>query len=294
MVNQGESSRAEGEFSAHWRVSVVKHTRKTGRPPYERHEAGDLRPLASRDGLRIHGGVRTVSCIDASGHTRWTRHCAGRPNAAHISGGRVLVTTDSLEYTAWGHLGPALLLDLADGTQIAELRGERGAALRGGRFLLGLEGYDSFDTWEHDRDGVLTDSWRSYGHYVIGTGIRVVETDRNVPTSSRVVRLLPGGIVRRGPLLNSPTAPRPLVLEDGTILVLDAGVLRAVDRELGAVVLAQLLPSDPDEASGRTEGLRRDGQYITAVIAAPHPRRPTRHTVHTWTMTLTLHAPTDV
>ncbi|MFG2986578.1 hypothetical protein ACGFYQ_35960 [Streptomyces sp. NPDC048258] len=285
MVNLGEGGRAEA-FSAHWRVSVVGHARRTGRPPYEQYGAGDVRPLASRDGLRIHGGVGRVRCVDASGRTRWTHHCEGRPNAAHITGGRVLVTTDSLEYTPWGHLGPALLLDLSDGTQIAELRGERGAALRGGRFLLGLEGYDFFDTWEYDRGGVLTDSWRSYGHYVVGTGIRVVETDRNIPTGSRVVRLLPGGVVERGPHLTSPTAPRPLVLEDGTILVLDAGVLRAVDRGLGATVLAELLPSASDEASGRTEALRRDGEYITAVIAEPHPGRPSRHTVHTWTMTL--------
>lgn len=46
---------------------------------------------------------------------------------------------------------PALLLDLADGAVVAELRGSRGAPLGDGRLLLGLEGYDVFDTWEHDR-----------------------------------------------------------------------------------------------------------------------------------------------
>ncbi|MGA5637585.1 hypothetical protein ACPCTN_02380 [Streptomyces cinereoruber] len=42
--------------------------------------------------------------------------------------------------TPWGLLGPALLLDLADGRLVAELRGERAAARGGGRFVLGLEG----------------------------------------------------------------------------------------------------------------------------------------------------------
>ncbi|MET9605936.1 hypothetical protein ABZZ17_12825 [Streptomyces sp. NPDC006512] len=273
--------------AAPWRVGKPKHVRRTGVPPYERHGAADGRPLAERDGLSIHGRVGKISCVDASGSTRWTRPCTGRPNAAHISGGRVLLTTDSLEYTPWGNLGPALLLDLSDGTPVAELRGERGAALRGGRFLLGLEGYDCFDTWEYDRDGNLVDSWRTYGHYVVGTGVRVVECDRRVPTGSRVVRLLPGGVIERGPRLTDPTVPRPLVLEDGTILVLDAGVLRAVDRGLAPTVLAELLPVTTDRASARISALTRDAGRIKAVIAEPQPdHHPTRYTVHTWTMTL--------
>lgn len=287
MAHSGQSGRADGEFTTPWRVSVETYGQQPGLPPYDRRSLADDRPLASRDGLRVHGRVGNVSCVDASGRTRWTHPCAGRPNAAHIAGGRVLVTTDSLEYTPWGHLGPALLLDLSDGTRIAELRGERGAALRGGRFLLGLEGYDFFDTWEHDRDGAVVDSWRSYGHYVVGTGIRVVEADRSVPTGSRVVRLLPGGVVERGPRLTDPMPPRPLVLDDGTILVLDAGVLRAVDRRLGATVLAELLPIAPDRASGHMGALRREGERVTAVIAEPFPgHQPTRYTVHTWTLNL--------
>ncbi|MGW1884709.1 hypothetical protein [Streptomyces sp. NPDC001970] len=285
MPRPEESSRAEGATSAPWRVTVVNHRRTVGRPPYEQPRP-DGHLLASRDNLRIHGRVGEISCVDDSGRTRWTHGCAGSPNAAHVSGGRVLVTTDSLDYTPWGHLGPALLLDLADGTRIAELRGARGAALRGGRFVLGLEGYDFFDTWEYDGDGAVVDSWRSYGHYVVGTGIRVVETDRNHPTRSRVVRLLPGGVIERGQQLTDPSVPRPLVLEDGTILVLDAGVLRAVGRRLDGTVLAQLLPVTLEQVSGCVGALHRDGDRITAVIAEPHPGHPSRHTVHTWTIAL--------
>ncbi|MEW2138033.1 hypothetical protein AB0892_15775 [Streptomyces sp. NPDC005409] len=136
------------------------------------------------------------------------------------------------------------------------------------------------------RDGTLVDSWRSYGHYVIGSGVRVVETDRNLPTESRVVRLLPGGVIERGPRLTGCSAPRPVVLDDGTILVIDAGVLRAVDRRLHATVLAELLTVEPDRAWAYTATLHRDGDLLTARIGAPHPRREDRHTVHTWTISL--------
>ncbi|MCF3182385.1 hypothetical protein IPZ70_20900 [Streptomyces polychromogenes] len=285
MLKPEESGCTAGATSVNWSVTVVNHQRTVGKPPYE-EDSPEGRPLARRDDLRIHGKAKKITCVDAAGRTRWTHRCAGMPNAAHISSGRVLVTTDSFEYTAWGFLGPALLLDLADGTLIAELRGERGAAIRGGRFLLGLEGYDSFDTREYDRDGALVDSWRSYGHYVVGTGVRVVETDRRIPTSSRVVRLLPGGVIERGPLLADPTTRRPLVLEDGTILVLDAGVLRAVGRRLDDTVLAELLPVAPDEAYRHIGTLRRSGNRITAILTEQHPDYPTEYTVHTWTLAL--------
>ncbi|MFD7395611.1 hypothetical protein [Streptomyces virginiae] len=268
-----------------WRVTVRAHGRKAGLPPESAARPAG-RPLARRQDLRVHGTPGKISCVDDSGRTRWTALCSGVPNAAHISGGRVLVTTDSLAYTPWGNLGPALLLDLADGSRIAELRGARGAALGGGRFVLGLEGYDVFDTWAYDRDGTLYDSWRSYGHYVVGTGVRVVETDRNIPTGSRVVRLLPGGTVERGPALTDPQAPEPLVLADGTVLVLDAGVLRAVGRRLEDEVLAELAPIDPEDAWRHHGALHRSGDEITVTITERHPDRPGEHTHRTWTVTL--------
>ncbi|MDX3094889.1 hypothetical protein PV703_25345 [Streptomyces sp. ME01-24h] len=279
-----QSVRAEGADAGRWRVTVVDRHSEVGRPPYPSRPDG--RPLARRDDFVIRGATGEIGCVDAAGRVRWTHTFDGRPNAAHVSGGRVLVTTDSLEYTPWGFLGPALLLDLADGSLITELRGERGATLGGGRFLLGLQGYDCFDTWQHDRDGATVDSWRSYGHYVVGTGVRVVEADGRHPTRSRVVRLLPGGVIERGPRLTDPMTPRPVVLEDGTILVLDAGVLRAVDRRLDGSVLAELLPMDADRSARCISSLRRDGDRLTAVIAQASPGDLTTHTVHTWTLAL--------
>ncbi|MEV8096918.1 hypothetical protein [Kitasatospora sp. NPDC085879] len=273
--------------STGWHATVLEHRSAPGTPPYRpRRPEGEL---ARRDALRIHGATGEVRCVDDTGRTRWVHRCEARPNAAYISRGRVLVTTDSLQYTPWGFLGPALLLDLADGTLVAELRGDCGAVLRGGRFFLGLEGYGHFDTWEYDRDGTEVDAWRSYGHFVTGSGIRVVESDRRQPTGSRVVRLLPGGVVERGPRLTDSTVPHPLVLEDGTVLVLDAGVLRAVGRRLEHDVLAELLPVPADGQHRFTGALSLTGDRLTVTLAERDPSDHTHHTVHTWT--LALHAP---
>ncbi|MEU2631534.1 hypothetical protein [Kitasatospora sp. NPDC007106] len=274
--------------SAAWRATVLDHVAAVGRPPYDPGPRVDG-PLARRDGLSIHGTQGEVRCSDDTGRTRWVHRCEARPNAAYVSQGRVLVTTDSLAYTVWGMLGPALLLDLADGRPVAELRGERGAVLRGGRFFLGLEGYGHFDTWEYDRDGTEVDAWRSYGHFVTGSGIRVVEQDRRIPTRSRVVRLLPGGVVEAGPALTDPTVPRPVVLEDGTVLVIDDGVVRAVGRGLEHTVLAELTAVPADDRHRYISALRREGERLTAIVAERDPADHRRHTVHTWT--LALHAP---
>ncbi|MEV7598099.1 hypothetical protein AB0O91_12050 [Kitasatospora sp. NPDC089797] len=265
-----------------WQVTVMDHRHEPGGRPQGRPEG----PLARRDGWEVHGGDGELSWVDPGGRVRWRQPCPGRPNAAHLSADRVLVTTSSFEYTAWGHLGPALLLDLSDGAPVAELRGEHGAALGDGRFVLGLEGYDAFDSWAHDRDGAVVDSWRSYGHYVVGGGLRVVETDRRRPTGSRVVRLLPGGAVERGPLLADAQAPAPLVLDDGTLLVLDAGVLRAVGRELDDAVLAELLPLPPAERHRFTGALRRTPGGLTATLVERHPTRMGSYSTRTWTLGL--------
>ncbi|MEU9857552.1 hypothetical protein [Streptomyces sp. NPDC047974] len=266
-----------------WRAEVVDHRRAEGPPPFERaRPAGE--PLARRHGVAVHGGVGAITAVDAGNRPLWTHACAGRPNAAHISGGRVLVTTDSLEYTPWGFLGPALLLDLATGRLVAELRGERGAARGGGRFFLGLEGYGIFETREYDGEGSETARWPSYGHYVVGSGVRVVEADRRVPTQGRVVRLLPDGVVTPGPALSDPQPPKPVVLPDGTLLVLDRHLLRAVDRDLATTVLAELTPVTD---SRTIRALRQDGTHLIATFAEPSPAHPVRYTVDTWTLRLT-------
>ncbi|WP_316525626.1 hypothetical protein [Kitasatospora brasiliensis] len=261
-----------------WRVTVIDHHhRDGGRPQGRRPQA----PLARRDGLELHARHSWLEYVDATGRVHWRRPFPGRPNTAHLGAGRALVTTDSPDRTA-----PALLLDLADGGTVAELRGERGAALDDDRFLLGQAGHDTPRTWAHDRDGTVLDSWPSFGHYVVGGSPRVVETDRRRPTGSRVVRLLPGGRVEPGPRLTDPQAPPPLVLPDDTLLVLDAGVLRAVGPDLDDAVLVELRPLAPDQQPRFTGSLRRTADRLTATLVERHPTRMGAYTTHAWTLDL--------
>lgn len=279
-----------------WRVEVLDHHVLDGAMWGEAREV--VLPLAQRaqpvvladvgDGRIVSDG-QDLARIDADGRRRWRHACAGKPHEAHVvSEDRLSALTYSLDYHAWGFLGPALLFDLDSGQLIAELRGERGVAVDGGRFLLGLEGYDNFDTWLHDRDGTLLTTWRSYGHYVPdpdGT-VRVVECDRNIPTDSRVVRLLPDGGIERGPRLSDSTVPRPVVLPDGTIVVLDAGVLRVVDHRLQDTVLAELLPVPPRETWRFSGELSLAGDRLTVTLRERSPEVPISYV--TWTLSLEL------
>ncbi|MFE4974783.1 hypothetical protein ACFRAR_22090 [Kitasatospora sp. NPDC056651] len=258
-----------------------RHHRGGGRP-----QGRPEGPLARRDGLELHARGGGLDCVDATGRSRWWRSCPGRPNAAHLSAGRALVTTDPVGHSAGDRCGPALLLDLADGSTVAELRGEHGAALDDGRFVLGLEDGDTLRSSAHDRDGTPLDSWHSFGHYVVGDSLRVVETDRRRPTGSRVVRLLPGGRIEPGPLLADPRTPPPVVLPDDTLLVLDAGVLRAVGRDLEDAVLAELLPLAPDQQPRFTGSLRHTADHLTATLVERHPTRMGAYTTHAWTLDL--------
>jgi hypothetical protein len=271
-----------------WRIAELDHRREEGWLRLAPDSTGP-RVLAQADGDRIVVHDRQVTCIGSGERWRWTYTCQGLPQDAHVSTDRLLVTTHSLDYHAWGLLGPALLLDLDDGAVVAELRGERGAALDGGRFVLGLEGYDVFNTWMHDRDGTLLATWRTYGHYVVDPdqGIRVVECDRRVPTRSRVVRLLPAGLIEPGPHLVHGQVPRPIVLGDGTIVLLDAGVLRAVDRGLNDTVLAKLLPIPAHEAWRFSGELALDGDRLSVALAERARDAPTEYTTHRWTLVLT-------
>jgi hypothetical protein len=197
-----------------------------------------------------------------------------------VSADRVLVLTDSLDYHPWGFLGPALLLDLRSGARIASLRGERGAALPDGRFLLGLAGYDVFDTWLHDRDGALVTSWRSSGHYVVDVDdVRVVECDGRGPTRSAVVRLLPDGVVERGHVLRHGQVAAPVVLADGTILVFDGGVLVAVDRDLRGTVLAEVL-DEGDEFWRFSGTLELRGDVLAVTVVERTPEVPIAYSTH--------------
>lgn len=246
-----------------WTAVELDRTGSEGwvRPP----KPGDL---GTFDGLRFVGtGVELAAW---RGRTRvWWHRCGANPSAVHVSGDRLLVLTETPDYHAWGHLGPALLLRLDTGDRLAELRGQRAAAVGDGRFVLGLEGYGFFETWLHDRDGALLTTWPTFGHYVPGAdGVRVVECDRRAPTSSRIVRLLPGGELERGNRLRDSQAAAPVVLPDGTMVVLDAGVVLAVGSDLRAEVLAEVMAVG--EESRRFHGTLELSDDILVVTVFKH------------------------
>lgn len=262
-----------------WQVEMVDQQRIAGTVP---RTVVDVFPGV--DGGRLAVDGQDLVHAGRDGHERWRYRCTGRPSSAHVSGDRLLVLTHTLDYHSWGYLGPALLLDVGNGRLLAELRGERGTSLGGGRFLLGLEGYGLFDTRLHGRDGTLLSTWPSYGHYLPdpdGT-VRVVECDRTIPTSSRVVRLLPEGGIEHGPGLLDSQVPPPVVLPDGTAVVLDAGVLRAFGRDLDAMVLAELLPVAPSEAWRFDGRLALEGDRLTITVQERSAEVPINYTTRQW------------
>jgi len=52
------------------------------------------------------------------------------------------------------------------------------------------------------------------------------------PTRSRVVRLLADGSIQHGPELAEGLVSPPVVLENGMLVFVDAGMLRSVDTSL--------------------------------------------------------------
>lgn len=274
---------------AGWQVTQLEHRRDDGpRLSVPGKAASAVQELARAGDDRIVADGRQIRRLSADGQARWTHSCASRPREAYTSEDRLLVVTYSLDYTEWGILGPAFLIDLGDGSLVAELRGEHGAPVGGGRFVLGLEGYDFFHTWLHDRAGATLMTWRSYGHYVVDPGgsIRVIECDRSNPTRSRVVRLLPGGEIERGPELSDGQVSRPLVLDDGTAVFIDRGLLRAVGRDLHGTVLATLLRVAPGETYRFRDKLGLDGDLLTVTVEERTRDAPVRYTTDRWTFRL--------
>jgi hypothetical protein len=272
-----------------WQVTELDRRRADGpRLSAPGQAAGGPRELARAGDDRIVADGQEIRRLGADRRARWTYSCPAMPREAYASGDRLLVVTDSLGYTPWGLLGPAFLIDLSDGSLVAQLRGEHGAALPGGRFILGLEGYDFFHTWLHDRTGATLMTWRSHGHYVVDPdgGIRVIERDRRIPTQARVVRLLPSGEIERGPELSGCLASRPVLLEDGTAVFVDCGLLRAVGRDLDATVLAQLLPVEPRAASRFSAELALDGDLLRVAVEEHRREATARYITYHWTFRL--------
>jgi outer membrane protein assembly factor BamB len=102
------------------------------------------------------------------------------------------------------------------------------AALGGGAFLVGYQGYGAFETQHYDRDGRVRTRWASQGHYVIaGDDIRVIELSNANPYAMHLARLLQDGSVVRGQRLGGYHTSPPSLRPDGTALFFREGALLA-------------------------------------------------------------------
>jgi len=244
-----------------WHLKELDYQRIEGFTKFYTHGFVKPKVIAKIDGDCIIACICMVSRVTSWGWPRWIHSFLGKPREAIVSNDRLLVLTEPLQDGPWGDTGQALQLDLRNGKRLRKTRAGRAAAAGNGRFIMGLEGYDFFDSWLYDRDGKQIDQWRSYGHYIADPGgvFRVAECNRSA--NSRMVRLLPQGQIERGPTLLSGQVPRPVELPDGTVVIFDCGKLRAFDLTLNETVLAEL------PALGSAEPWRLHGKLtLTADI----------------------------
>jgi len=246
--------------------------------------------LVAQNDKFIVSNKKELTLVDSCGNSVWEQNinCPGIPNNAWISGNRLLVTTNSEHYHAWGHLGPAVLIDLDKGIVLKELRGAQGAALSNGEFLLGLEGYDVFDTWMYDANGNVIKQWRSYGHYIIGekNDIRIVEQDRNEPTNAYVVRLKLDGTIQKGVKLETSYASKPIVFTNGDIAFINSGKLKIIDSELNLKQELQLLKIDKSDSWRCIPKIRFHESKLKVEIFERTKELPVQYQKHEWLIEL--------
>ncbi len=242
--------------------------------------------LGAKNENFIVANKKELALVDVNGNSIWKKpiSCPGTPNNVWISDNRLLVTTSSDEYHAWGYLGPAILVDLDEGTIISEIKGSQGEALTNGRFLIGLEGYDVFDTWMYGANGELIQQWKSYGHYIIGENndIRVIEQDRKNPTNAHVVRLKFDGTIQKGVKLNTPSASKPITCSNGDIIFINSGKLKVVDLALNEKLELLLLKIPKSESWRYISKIQFQENNLKAEIFERTKEPPIEYQKHEW------------
>lgn|GEM_PF-6276979 len=274
-------------------VKLLEKTIRPGFPPayFGRKPDRTTRCDIGRDGSEVVvADGHELHLEGPEGCARWDAPLVlpGWPDEALVSASRLLVLTSTVEYHARGFLGPALLVDRATGVAIAELRGERAAVYGEDSFLLGLEGYDSFDTWLIGPSGDVQDRWRSYGHYLVDGDdtVRVIESDRRTPTDSHVVRLRPGGVIQLGDRLMGCQAGAPVSLADGTAFFVDRGTLCSVGHDLKRNVVRELLPvTATDDWRYHGKVALEGASLVVTILERPDRTQPAKapgDRVHRW------------
>ena len=231
-----------------------------------------------------------VYWVNESGIKQWQQplNCHAKPNNAYISQDRILLTTHSHHYHRWGYLGPVLLIDLNTGDVITILKGNNAAALKNGNFILGLEGYDYFDTWLYNRNGHRLCHWHSYGHYIINENddITVLECDRKNPTSARITQLKLDGNLVYGEPLSDGVVSNGLLLKNGGIVFVELGTVRIIDHNLQTKYSLPLLDVSPGNSWAFNVTLSFSNQDVLIKISKRSKEPPIEYTHHEWLLAL--------
>ena len=249
--------------------------------------------LYLNDSLRLKATGREVILHNIHSKDLWEEPviCPGIPKKAWQSANRILLTTNTEEYHAWGFLGPAIIIDLDAGTIIKEIRGRQGKPLSNGMFIVGLEGYDAFDSWLYNQNGEIVQTWRSYGHYVIdqSNNIRVIEQDRTNPTQSHVVNLRMDGSIEKGEKLITSSASEPVLTLENDIIFENSGVIRVINSDLKEIARYPLLDIPGDKDWLFTSNLKLIGKnhlLINIFERSEGKSSPITYRTHQWLMKL--------
>ena len=145
-----------------------------------------------------------------------------------VSGDAVLACFSEMPRSG---IGFGYVVSLADGTlQFTTQKGpiHEFAPLDGGAFLVGFQGYGTFETLRYERDGRVQSRWASHGYYVLRNDeVRVIEMENTIPSKMHLVRLLPHGSVAKGAWLDGYYTSRPFQRDDGTLCFFRKGELLA-------------------------------------------------------------------
>lgn len=226
-----------------------------------------------------------VNYTDLSGKQIWSAPLIidDIPNAAHVSGNRLILTTNTKHYHAWGVLGPVYLIDIEKGTIIKQLKGERAAALANGAFIVALTGYGAFDTWCYDKNGEIKDEWKSFGNYlVIDNTICVAERERSVHIKAHLVKLLPNGKIQEGEELTRGEASNLLPLTDTDFLFVNDGDLKIRNTNLEKIQDMKLLEFYNINAAKFMARIRKEGDFFFIEIVEMPRDNSTPCKTHCW------------
>ncbi|GAA0721302.1 hypothetical protein GCM10009430_22410 [Aquimarina litoralis] len=256
-----------------------------------RSNLGDA--LYLNNSLRLYATGREINLHNIHSDDLWEHPiiCPGIPNKAWQSKNRILLTTNTEHFHAWGYLGPEIIIDLDAGIIIKEIKGSEGKPLSNGMFIIGLEGYGIFKSWLYNQDGEKVQKWNSYGHYVVDKldNIRVIEQDRSIPTQSHVVKLHMDGSIEKGAKLTTYNASEPILMQNNDIIFENSGILRIIDSDVKEITRYQLLDIDHDRAWLFTSNIKLIGKnhlLVNIFERSDGNSSPITYKTHQWLLKL--------